>query len=189
MISATNVAMLDDLRGSYDPTAWKIFVEKYTPFLYEAFRKRGIQPTDAEDLVQEVFTKLLSVMPTFQYNPSLRFRGYLLTIATRTLYSSRKRWSDRVLRAATGDAAQLQETDPLEEITEAECRAYQFAQAARIARCDFEAKTWQAVWETVVEQRPAAEVAAELGMTVAAVYAAKPRVIHRLRAALSEFVE
>ncbi len=48
-------------------------------------------------------------------------------------------------------------------------------------RADFEETTWRACWEMVVAGRPAAAVAAELGLTVGAVYAAKFRVLKRLR--------
>ena len=41
--------------------------------------------------------------------------------------------------------------------------------------------TWRACWEFVVSDRPAKEVAAELGLTVNAVYLAKSRVLRRLR--------
>jgi RNA polymerase sigma-70 factor (ECF subfamily) len=46
---------------------------------------------------------------------------------------------------------------------------------------DFEPATWKACWETVVCDRPATDVAAELGITVNAVYLAKSRVLGRLR--------
>ncbi len=48
-------------------------------------------------------------------------------------------------------------------------------------RADFQEKTWKACWETVALGRPAAAVAAELDLSVGAVYAAKFRVLERLR--------
>jgi RNA polymerase sigma-70 factor (ECF subfamily) len=42
-------------------------------------------------------------------------------------------------------------------------------------------KTWQAFWKTAVENKPGEQVAKELGISVAAVYIAKSRVIYRLR--------
>ena len=68
--------------------------------------------------------------------------------------------------------------DPLEE---REYRQFVLGQALRIMSADFEPATWQACWETVVAGRPPAEVAAELGITVNAVYLAKSRVLGRLR--------
>jgi RNA polymerase sigma-70 factor (ECF subfamily) len=49
--------------------------------------------------------------------------------------------------------------------------------------------TWQACWEFVVRDRPAAAVAAELGITVNAVYLAKSRVLRRLREELQGLLD
>ena len=46
---------------------------------------------------------------------------------------------------------------------------------------EFQPATWKACWEFVVKDRPAAAVAAELGITINAVYLAKGRVLRRLR--------
>jgi RNA polymerase sigma-70 factor (ECF subfamily) len=58
-----------------------------------------------------------------------------------------------------------------------------------IMQADFEPATWRACWEFVVEGRPAAEVARELGLSVNAVYLAKGRVLRRLRAELEGMLE
>ena len=55
------------------------------------------------------------------------------------------------------------------------------ARALLVMKRDFEPATWKACWEVIVSGRPAAEIAAELGLSVAAVYAARYRVLHRLR--------
>ena len=56
-------------------------------------------------------------------------------------------------------------------------------------QADFKPVTWRAVWEHAVQGRPAAEVAAELGLTTAAVSCAKFRVISRLRQELRGLLE
>ena len=53
-------------------------------------------------------------------------------------------------------------------------------------RGEFEPRTWEAFWQTAVEGRAAADVAAELGMTPGAVRVAKSRVLHRLRTDLGD---
>jgi RNA polymerase sigma-70 factor (ECF subfamily) len=50
----------------------------------------------------------------------------------------------------------------------------------------FQPSTWQAFWEHVVEDRPAPEVAARLGVTVNAVFKAKARVLARLHRELAD---
>jgi RNA polymerase sigma-70 factor (ECF subfamily) len=59
----------------------------------------------------------------------------------------------------------------------------------QIMRRDFDAKTWQACWAVVVEGRPASEVAAAFGMSVGAVYAARFRVMTRLRSELDGMMD
>jgi RNA polymerase sigma-70 factor (ECF subfamily) len=67
---------------------------------------------------------------------------------------------------------------------EREYRQLLARRAMELMEAEFEANTWKACWESVVSDRPAAEIAVELGMTVNAVYLAKSRVLRRLRADL-----
>jgi len=61
--------------------------------------------------------------------------------------------------------------------------------ALELMRADFQPVTWQACWEFVVRDRPAAEVAAELGITINTVYLAKSRVLRRLREELAGLLD
>src|SRR5437870_3399014 len=63
-----------------------------------------------------------------------------------------------------------------------------FARALESIRAEFEERTWAAFWRTAVEERPAADVAADLAMTPGAVRVAKSRVLHRLREALGDAI-
>ena len=53
--------------------------------------------------------------------------------------------------------------------------------ACEQARRDFTGPTWQAFWRTAVLGQPGKQVAADLGLTVAAVYHARGRVLARLK--------
>ncbi len=72
---------------------------------------------------------------------------------------------------------------------EAEYRELLVARALELMQDEFQPATWKACWEVVVAGRPAAEVAAELGLTIGAVYAAKSRVLRRLRRELDGLLE
>ena len=61
--------------------------------------------------------------------------------------------------------------------------------AQQIMQADFEPATWQAFWKTVVEDQPAVEVAAELGLGIDAVYKYKSRVLRRLRQELDGLLD
>jgi RNA polymerase sigma-70 factor (ECF subfamily) len=54
---------------------------------------------------------------------------------------------------------------------------------------EFRPATWKACWEQVVEGRPPAEVARELGLTLNAVYVARSRVLRRLREYLDQLLD
>ena len=63
------------------------------------------------------------------------------------------------------------------------------AKALEELRPEFQPKSWQAFMEHGMSGRSAADVARELGVTVGAVYAAKFRVMSRLREELQGLLE
>ena len=69
--------------------------------------------------------------------------------------------------------------------SESEAEKILSQRAVELVRAEFEQRTWEAWWKTAVEGRPAADVAAEMGMSLAAVYKAKSRVLLRLRQELA----
>ena len=83
------------------------------------------------------------------------------------------------------DQAGLAETETFWEI---EYRQQLVGRALELMQSEFQPTTWRACLE-VVSGRPAAEVAAELGITVDAVYAAKSRVLRRLRKELEGLLD
>ena len=72
---------------------------------------------------------------------------------------------------------------------EAEYHQNVLSRAVQIMRSDFEEKTWKACWALVVEGKSGAAVAAELGMKIDAVYAARSRVLRRLRQELDGLMD
>ncbi len=61
--------------------------------------------------------------------------------------------------------------------------------ALELIQTEFETTTWQAFLACTVSKLTAPQVAAELGLTVAAVYKAKSRVMNRLRRELDGLVD
>jgi RNA polymerase sigma-70 factor (ECF subfamily) len=186
---STPISLLERLRRPNEPLAWERFVQLYTPLLYHWARRLALAEPDAGDLVQEVFLVLIRELPAFRYEAHKRFRGWLWTVL-------RNKWRQRQ-RQALGRPAEVsatlleeqavaQETVPLEE---AEYRQYLVSRALQVMQADFQPATWKACWEYVVANRPAAEVAAELGLTVNAVHLAKARVLRRLREELEGLLD
>jgi RNA polymerase sigma-70 factor (ECF subfamily) len=172
---------LERLRQPTASADWERFVQLYTPLLYYWCRRLRLPEQDCADIVQDVFLVLLERMAEFRYDGRRSFRGWLRTI---TLNKCRDRW--RRLACAPKEAENgllANIADPAEGIPleEAEYRQYLVARALQLMQSDFDPSTWKACWEHGMVGRPAAEVAAELGMSENAVYIAKCRVLRRLR--------
>ena len=71
--SESLLARVKDLR---DTESWRRFVEIYEPLLYRYARLRGLSREDASEVKQECLTRLVEVMPHFEY---LRERGKFKT--------------------------------------------------------------------------------------------------------------
>jgi DNA-directed RNA polymerase specialized sigma24 family protein len=88
-----------------------------------------------------------------------------------------------------GDPNQIPDTDPARFVDEAEHRDHLIRRAMAIAKTDFEPATWTLCWEFLVNDRPAAEVAAQFHVTENAVYLAKSRVLRHLRTELAGLLD
>jgi RNA polymerase sigma-70 factor (ECF subfamily) len=186
---STPATLLQRLRQPGDADAWRQFVHLYTPLFYQWTRRLGLQSADAADLVQEVFLKLCRALPHFQYDRRRSFRAWLFTV----LRNQWQEWCRRPVPVPTGDVEETQDERAQDNgagaIEEEEYRAHLRGRALRLIQSEFSSSTWQAFWATVVDGRPAVEVAAEVGLTPNAVYLARGRVLRRLREALDGLLD
>jgi RNA polymerase sigma-70 factor (ECF subfamily) len=180
----TPVSLLQRLRRPGEQEAWASFVRLYTPLLFFWANRLGLQDQDAADLVQDVFLALVRALPGFDYDRRKSFRAWLRTIL---LNHARNRLRQRVARPL--DEKALAVADPAGELAEAEYREQLVGRALELIRGDFRPTTWKAFWECQVAGRPAAAVAAELGLSVGAVYVARSRVLSRLRTELEGLLD
>jgi RNA polymerase sigma-70 factor (ECF subfamily) len=119
------------------------------------------------------------------YDPARgAFRNWLFTVVRRKLANWRAAQAHHV--QGSGDSAthdlleQRAAPDGLEALWEAEWQQRLIAWACEQVRRDVSEATWQAFWRTAVDGLPGKEVAAKLGLTLAAVYHARGRVFARL---------
>jgi RNA polymerase sigma-70 factor, ECF subfamily len=184
-MNTTSVSLLQRLRQPVAQDAWGRFAQLYTPLLYSWARRLGLSEPDAADLVQDVFTTLVQKLPEFRYEADKSFRCWLRTILL-------NKWRDLVRRqapAATRAGLDTLVAPEQEAFGEAEYRRSLVSLALNIMQIEFSPKTWRACWEHVVADRPAKEVAAELGISIGSVYVAKSRVMCRLREELQGLFE
>jgi RNA polymerase sigma-70 factor (ECF subfamily) len=183
---ATRASLLVRLRDPQDEAAWSQFVDLYAPLVYGYARKQGLQDADAADLSQEVLGAVAGAVGRLDYDPKRgAFRNWLFTVVRRKLSNWRAVQGNRTRGSGDPATHALLAQCPAPEAGEAEWEAewqrQLFSWACEQVRRDVTEVTWQAFWRTAVDGRPAKRVAADLGVTVAAVYLARSRVLARLK--------
>jgi RNA polymerase sigma-70 factor (ECF subfamily) len=178
----TRPSLLVRLRDARDAESWQLFVDTYGPLVYRYARRRGLQDADAADVMQEVLAEAARCLPTFEYQPERgRFRDWLGTLTRRRLSRFFRKRAGAEAGGAEADAAvEEAAAAPDPEWTD-EFNAQVLQVALERIRPHFEAPTWRAFERVWLEDRPAAEVAREVGIPVERVYVAKSRVLKQLR--------
>jgi RNA polymerase sigma-70 factor (ECF subfamily) len=186
----TSVSLLKQLQLPDRGIAWSRFVDLYTPLLLTWARKAELSPEDACDHVQDVFAHLVQVLPEFIYDRQKgTFRGWLRTVFVNKLHDRFRRRQRVVGQAKDAELSALMDSATPDRFTDEEHNQYLVRRALELMQSEFERTTWQACWEFVVNDLPAAVVAKKLDITENAVYIAKLRVLRRLRQELAEFLE
>jgi RNA polymerase sigma-70 factor, ECF subfamily len=177
------------------PEAWTRLADLYGPVVYRWCRQTGVSRDDAPDLVQEVFATVARHIDGFRRDrPGDSFAAWL-RIVTRNAACDyfRSRQGKPIAHGGT-DAQEffLQVPDEV-ELSEAnephEINSVVVPIGLELIRAEFEQNTWEAFRRGVIEKQPASRIALELGMSVAAVYQAKSRVLRRLRQELDGILE
>jgi RNA polymerase sigma-70 factor (ECF subfamily) len=191
--SGTSSSLLHRAR-THDGEAWRRLSELYGPVVYGWVRGAGFREHDAADVVQDVFQAVFTSLDRFrQDKPTDRFRDWLWTITRRRAIDLVRRKAAQPA-AAGGDEAlaflqELPQRMPEQASPDDDhIHADLVRRALELVRPEFADHTWQACMQTAVEGRRPTDVAADLEMTVGAVYVARSRVLKRLRQELDGLV-
>ncbi len=190
----TRLSLLARLSDAADEEAWNEFVEMYTPAIYRAALAVGLQDADAQDVVQQVLISVAGALAKRPHDPQqARFRTWLSVVSRNTTISLlRSRRPDRGSgdsghhRSLQGMADENWESEEL--LLEQEYQKEVFRAVAREIESDFSPDTWQAFWLTTVEGQEITAVAQRLGKQVGSVYAARSRVMSRLRQRVADWM-
>jgi RNA polymerase sigma-70 factor (ECF subfamily) len=188
-LPTTRASLLVRLRDAGDAEAWRQFVQIYAPVVYAYARRRQLQDADAADLTQEVLRSVARTARALDYDPGRgSFRSWLFTVARNKLIDFRERLSRGQGEGGTSAHERLEQQPARDDeaLWDEEFRRHVFALAAEQVRVEFAESTWQAFWQAAVDGRKPQEIAAELGLSVGAVYIAKSRVVARLKERVRE---
>ena len=191
----TRASLILRLPDGADVQAWDEFAAIYGPLVYRLARRQGLQPADADDLVQEVLSAVSRSVEGWLHNGQRGpFRAWLLRIARNTAINFLTRRRHQPIAAGGSDAAfkLALAADPAAELSgdfDLEYRRELFRWAADQLRDVVSETTWQAFWRTSVEEHSVERVAQELNMSVGSVYIARSRMMSRLRELVRSFGE
>jgi RNA polymerase sigma-70 factor (ECF subfamily) len=184
----TSLSLLERARAR-DEDAWRSLVYLYAPLVAAWCNRWNVRGASADDISQDVFQTVAGNLDKFRRDrPGDTFRGWLRSIA-RTKLLDHFRRLDRQPEAQGGTDAHLQllqvADQDLPEDT-AEDLSSLYHRALELVRAEFEPQTWQAFWRCAVELHSPALIAADQGVTPAAVRKAKSRVLLRLRQVIGD---
>lgn len=189
-MAQTPPSLLNRLREHPDDAdAWRRFDDLYRPLLLAWLRRYAVRPHDAEDLLQEVLHTVVRKLPGFQYDPARgKFRSWLRAILVNHLRAFLRSERGRPLTGDGGFYEQVlnQLADPASDLSrlwDEEHDRHVYQRLLAQIRPDFSPDTWEA-FRRLVAGEEAKSVAADLGMSVNAVYLARSRVVRRLREGL-----
>src|SRR5207249_3180206 len=143
-----------------------------------------LREQDAEDAAQEVLITVLREMPSFKYDPSGSFRGWLFRIV-----HHRVQRLHRERKLVLVDPAELERKldemqdaqSPLAQRWQEEHDSMVLGRALNLIQHEFAEPTWRAFMKTAVDGLTPRQAARELGITANAARIAKCRVLRRLR--------
>lgn len=161
--------------------AWQEFRDRYGPVIAGFARNFGVRPQDIDDVIQDVLLGFFAKSPTFVYDATRgRFRGYLKTCTCNLLRNRLARDAKFVAMPLDPDALYVEQTwndlweEQLVQRAVSEVRAQMRG-----------SRTFRAFEHYVILDRPAQEVADELGIHVDSVYRAKTEVANEIRGHLA----
>ena len=190
----TRPSLLIRVRDPADQAAWQEFVEIYRPVILRIAQRKGVQAADAEDIAQEVLVAVAKAVEQREHDPKrAKFRTWLHRVASNVILDALNRGKpDRGAGGASLHAALSQKESPGgpdSDLLRLEYRREVFRWAARQVRKEFRPETWNAFWSTYIEGKPVESVAKELAKDPGAIYAARSRVMRRIRKKASEYEE
>jgi RNA polymerase sigma-70 factor (ECF subfamily) len=185
-MSETSLSLLARLQTKPDPLSWQRLVDIYAPLIGRWLSRSPLQRADHEDVTQEVLKIVVQKLPEFQRRREGSFRAWLRVVTVNCL---REFWrSTKHQPTATGDSDFLRKLQELEDshselaqVWNAEHDRHVVRRLLELIGPQFEPVTLQAFRSVVLDGQKSAQVAAELGISVNAVFLAKSRILRQLR--------
>jgi RNA polymerase sigma factor (sigma-70 family) len=185
----TSTSLLLRIRDRNDDWGWTEFDRRYSPMIRRWCRHWF--PRDADDLVQEVLTKLVAApgVPTYDRSQG-RFRGWLKTFTQHLMTDLYRRHVLPGQGASVGlDHPEVAGREAGLDLEQRLAEEYdlELLEIARLRVCHRVApRTWDAYVAIAEHGRSTVEVARELGLPIGSVYQARYSVTKLMRQEIAD---
>ncbi len=189
----TTTQVLEDLKKSNDAPVWISFRDHFYPVVFNFAKTLGLRETDAEDAAQEI---MLSFLKAFREGKYDREKGHLshwlFGVAKRVVLNFRKQLPQEhfVADNTTGTSFWnniVENEDSIRQTWDTQWRYMVLEKCLQRARKEIDKKVFETFELYALSQKPAEQVAQQLGISLNAVYIAKSRVLSKLRQLQQEF--
>jgi len=181
-MNASRPSLLQRLQQTSEQAAWERFVDLFSSPLFLWALRAGLQGPEAADLVRGTFSLVGRKLPEYRAGSPGGFRTWLRDLA----HAQRR---ELIQKRPAGGQAPAAVPAAADAVWGAEYLPTILGPAIEALQAEFSPAERKACWSMTIEGRPVADVARELNLHPAAVYAAEARVLRGLRQELDGLLD
>ena len=184
----TRSSVLRAVANTENEAAWQRLFDLYAGFVFSIARHKGLNETDADDIVQVVFADLARNLPTFKYDREKgRFRSYLTGLVNwRVVDRLKASKRDAELKSAFWEEAKSAATAEDEDFEEREWQQAALEEALRRIKPEVRPEHYATFVASAVEGQDTDVVTKLYGISRDSLYQIRKRLTVKLREKLAE---
>ena len=185
---STRSSVLRAVANTENEAAWQRFFDLYAGFVFSIARSKGLNDTDADDIVQMVFSDLARNLPSFKYDREKgRFRPYLAALVKwRVIDRLKAIRRDADLKADFMEEAKFAATTEDEDFEEREWQSAAMEETLRRIKPEVRPEHYAAFVASAVEGQDTDVVTKLYGISRDSLYQIRKRLTVKLREKLAE---
>ena len=184
----TRSSVIRAVADTENEAAWQRFFDLYAGFVFSIARSKGLNDTDAGDIVQMVFVDLVRTLPSFKYDREKgRFRSYLAALVKwRVIDRLKAVRRDADLKADFMEEAKSAATTEDEDFEEREWQSAAMEETLRRIKPEVRPEHYAAFVASAVEGQDTDVVTKLYGISRDSLYQIRKRLTVKLREKLAE---
>ena len=184
----TRSSVIRAVAKTENEVAWQRFFDLYAGFVFSIARSKGLNDTDADDIVQMVFSDLARNLPSFKYDREKgRFRPYLAALVKwRVIDRLKAVRRDADLKADFMEEAKFAATTEDEDFEEREWQSAAMEETLRRIKPEVRPEHYAAFVASAVEGQDTDVVTKLYGISRDSLYQIRKRLTVKLREKLAE---